>query len=42
MDVRGGQLVEHMLERTKILPDVSPDGRHLLLSVDLGGARIIK
>ena len=38
MDVQRGQLVEHMLERTKILPDVSHDGLHRLLDVDLGNA----
>ena len=36
MDVRGGQLMEYMLEITKILLDVSLDGLHLLLGVDLG------
>ena len=35
MDVRGDQLMEHILERAEILLDVPLDGFHLLLGVDL-------
>ena len=41
MDVRGGQLMEYMLEITKILLDVPLDGLHLLLGVDLGTAGLL-
>ena len=36
MDVRGDQLMEHILERAEILLDVPLDGFHLLLGVDFG------
>ena len=36
MDVRGRQLVEHILKLAEILLNVSLDGLHLLLGVDLG------
>ena len=36
MDVWRNQLVEHILDLAEILLDVSLDGLHLLLGVDLG------
>ena len=36
MDVRGDQLVEHILDLTEILLNVTLDGLHLLLGVDFG------
>ena len=36
MDVRGDQLVEHILDLTEILLNVTLDGLHLLLCVDFG------
>ena len=36
MDVRGDQLVEHILDLAEILLDVPLDGFHLLLGVDFG------
>ena len=36
MDVGGDQLVEHILDLTEILLNVTLDGFHLLLCVDFG------
>ena len=36
MDVRGDQLVEHILDLAEILLDVPLNGFHLLLGVDFG------
>ena len=41
MDVRGDQLVEHILKRTEILLDVPLDSLHLLLGVDLWAAGLL-